>query len=101
MADDAKQCPWCGRWALKDRSCNYVFACGLAEDGRFVAGAGCGRSWCWACGKKLCGQYCDPVTGAKLRTGRESHDARCCPAEEGYIRSEYCEGGHDSHCERR
>ena len=29
MSTDAKQCPWCERWALKDTACNYIFACGL------------------------------------------------------------------------
>jgi hypothetical protein len=74
---EAKQCPWCGRWALKDASCNYVFGCGLTAEG-FVVGAGCGKSWCWRCGKKFCGVYCDPRTGALCPGRKESHDALCC-----------------------
>jgi len=35
---DAKQCPWCKQWALKDRSCNYIFACGLDDNGTFHKG---------------------------------------------------------------
>ena len=52
--NDAKQCPWCQRWCLKDNACDYIFACGLETRGTFVKGAGCGRSWCWRCGLKYC-----------------------------------------------
>ena len=38
---DAKQCPWCQRWCLKDAACDYIFACGLETKGTFVKGAGC------------------------------------------------------------
>ena len=96
-ASDAKQCPWCGRWALKDNACNYIFACGLATKGKFVVGAGCGKPWCFQCGKKFCGQYIDPDTGQKAG-GPESHDAECCKKEPGFKQEEYCPGGHNSHC---
>ena len=100
MATDAKQCPWCQRWALKDEACNYIFACGLQTNGKFIVGSGCGRSWCWHCTKKFCGQYIDPISGHKIGS-RESHDAECCIKEEGYVKEEYCEGGHNSHCAKR
>jgi ribosomal protein L32 len=100
-ADDvAKQCPWCGRYALKDNACAFVFACGLDVSG-FVVGAGCGRSWCWKCGKKFCGRYMDAETGRKLPDARESHDSDCCRREQGFAEAEFCPGGHNSHCERR
>ena len=51
--DDAKQCPWCARWCLKDAACAYVFACGLETTGTFHVGKGCGKSWCWTCGKSI------------------------------------------------
>jgi len=55
---DAKQCPWCDRWCLKDNACNYIFACGLATGASdFLIHHGCGKSWCFECGKKFCGQY--------------------------------------------
>lgn len=100
MTTDAKQCPWCERWALKDAACNYIFACGLETAGTFTVGAGCGRSWCWECGKKFCSVYIDPVTGRKAPTAKENHGA-CCAEEEGFSREAYCCGGHNSHCEKR
>lgn len=99
---DGKQCPWCGRWCLKDDACNYIFACGLDSGQGFVIGAGCGRSWCFQCGKKFCGQYMDPATGQKTTTlGMEHHNEHCCALEAGYRREEYCPGGHNSHCDVR
>ena len=92
---DARQCPWCERWCLKDDACNYIFACGLDNRG-FHKGYGCGKSWCWGCGKKFCGQYYDPVTGQKLAGAKDNHDSNCCPRGE-----EYCSGGCSSHCEKR
>lgn len=98
MSNDAKQCPWCARWCLKDTACNYIFACGLDTGRGFVVGSGCGRSWCWECGKKFCGQYHDAVNGRRTETARDNHDAGCCVKEEGYKREDYCVGGHNSHC---
>jgi len=100
-ASDAKQCPWCQRWALKDAACNYIFACGLATKGKFVIGAGCGKPWCWQCGKKFCGQYIDAATGEKIPGARENHDASCCKNEPGFKQEDYCPGGHNSHCGHR
>ena len=94
----AKQCPWCGRWALKASGCNYIFACGLDAEAGFVPGTGCGRPWCWSCGKRFCGRYLDAETGARLPGGREFHDARCCAQEEGFRPELFCPGGHNSHC---
>jgi len=97
---DAKTCPWCQRWCLKDNACNYIFACGLQTGSAgFVIGAGCGRSWCWGCGKKFCGLYYDQVTGLKLPEAKDSHDAICCLAEG--VKEEFCAGGCSSHCARR
>ena len=102
MSNDAKQCPWCERWCLKDNACNYIFACGLqSEKSKFEVGTGCGRSWCWECGKKFCGQYIDVSTGRKTPNARENHNKECCIQEKGFQQSEYCPGGHNSHCEKR
>lgn len=98
--DIAKQCPWCQQWCLKDNACNYIFACGLGSDGKFWIGGGCGRSWCWECGKKFCGVYINPSTGQKMAGGRTEHGA-CCSLEEGFKQEDYCPGGHNSHCEKR
>lgn len=98
--DIAKQCPWCERWCLKDYACNYIFACGLGTDGKFWIGAGCGRSWCWECGKKFCGVYINPSTGQKVTGGRTEH-GDCCSLEEGFEKEDYCPGGHNSHCLKR
>ena len=101
--DDAKMCPWCERWCLKDAACAYVFACGLEAGaaGKFRVGAGCGRTWCWECGKKYCTPYYDPVTGMRSAGARDSHDAGCCRQEVGFKQEEYCGGGHSSHCGKR
>jgi len=96
---DAKQCPWCARWCLKDDACNYIFACGLETTGKFVIGSGCGRPWCFQCGKKLCGLYIDPVTGKKIGN-RENHDT-CCRSDEEFCEEAYCPGGHNSHTAKR
>lgn len=99
---DAKQCPWCERWCLKDAACNYIFACGLQTNSNlFVVGTGCGRSWCWECGKKFCNVYIDPNTGVKTQVAKEFHDAHCCMQETGFIKKDYCAGGHNSHCPKR
>jgi len=99
---DAKQCPWCERWCLKDAACNYIFACGLqSKTNMFIVDTGCGRSWCWLCGKKFCGVYIDPVTGIKRGDAKENHDASCCKDEPGYRYEDYCVGGHNSHCDKR
>jgi len=100
-SDDAKQCPWCARWALKDAACNYIFACGLDSGRGFIKNNGCGRSWCWECGKKFCGQYYDPLTGQKLPGAKDIHDGACCQLEQGFSKETYCCGGHNSHCEKR
>lgn len=102
MSTDAKQCPWCERWALKDNACNYIFACGLQTGSSgFIVGSGCGRSWCWECGKKFCSIYIDSVSGIKLSNARESHNNICCQKEEGFTKDTYCCGGHNSHCPKR
>ena len=100
MSNDAKMCPWCQRWSLKDNACNYIFACGLETNGKFHIGAGCGRSWCWECAKKFCSQYIDPKTGNKTSVAKETHDS-CCANEPGFKKEDYCGGGHNSHCDKR
>jgi len=99
--NDAKQCPWCNRWCLKENACNYIFACGLETTNIFRLGAGCGRSWCWECGKKFCSIYYNAETGIKAPTARDMHDSHCCQREPNYKKDEYCPGGHNSHCESR
>ena len=100
-SDNAKQCPWCDRWCLKDGACDYVFSCGLDYTGTFVVGSGCGRTWCWTCGKKYCLPYHDATTGVRLPGAKNHHDAHCCKLEPGFEESEYCGGGHNPHCARR
>lgn len=97
---DPKQCPWCQRWCLKDDKCNYIFACGLEANGKFIIGAGCGSSWCWQCGKKFCGPYY-LSNGQKASTAKEMHDSHCCKKSSEFTQETFCEGGHNSHCEKR
>ena len=96
--NDAKQCPWCERWCLKDSNCNYIFACGLTENNVFVAG--CGKSWCWECGKKFCGQMYDPKNGKKI-SNKTNHGSCCKESKEFTNEQEFCGGGHNSHCGKR
>jgi hypothetical protein len=96
----AKQCPHCQRWALKDDACNYIFACGWTTNGTFQVGTGCGKSWCWECGKKYCGAYIDEHTGIKLSLAKDVHNS-CCAQEKGFTQENYCPGGHSTHCRKR
>lgn len=99
---DAKECPWCKRWCLKDANCNYIFACGLDEHNKFQKDMGCGRSWCFECGKRFCSFYYDSF-GNKCKDAKNNHD-QCCMKEMkdlGLSVSDYCPGGHNSHCEKR
>lgn len=98
---DGKQCPWCERWCLKDGACHYVFSCGLDFQGRFHVGEGCGRTWCWTCGKKYCTPYHDATTGEHMRTAKNTHTATCCTTETGFVPNDYCPGGHSAHCPAR
>lgn len=99
--NDARQCPWCQRWCLKDNACSYIFACGLDDKNVFHVGLGCGKSWCWECGKKYCGQYYDAVSGKMLPNAKNHHTGLCCKEEPGFKQEEYCPGGHSSHCGKR
>ena len=99
--DLAKQCPWCQRWCLKDNACAYIFACGLDQKDVFHKEQGCGKSWCWQCGKKYCGQYYDTTTGQKLPTAKDHHNAFCCREEEGFSEATYCGGSCSGHCAKR
>jgi hypothetical protein len=53
------------------------------------------------CGKKLCCQYLNPLTGRSGATARDQHDVACCRAAADFTEESYCPGGHNSHCERR
>ncbi len=75
--------------------------CGFMDDSNFRPGYGCGRSFCWTCGKKYCGAHYDALTGQKLSTFKATHDAVCCTLEKGFVQNEYCPGGHSSHCAPR
>ena len=101
MSNDAKMCPWCERWSLKDNACNYIFACGLDTKYGFMKGHGCGKSWCWGCGKKFCGQYYNQQTGVKMPGAKDNHDSICCTKEAGFKKEDFCAGGCSSHCAKR
>ena len=96
----AQQCPWCDRWALNGGACSFIYACGLDAEGTFHVGAGCGRSWCWECGKKYCGWYLNPADGHRVEIRRETH-GNCCQYEPGFTPDAYCAGGHSVQCAAR
>ena len=98
---DARPCPHCGRWAVKDAACNYV-VCGRARLGVLARAPdgealGCGRPWCFACGGKLCGRMFDTATG-RLEDPNEDHNHPPGTPCDG---PGYCPGGHNSHKEAR
>lgn len=96
-ADTARQCPWCGRWALKDRACNHV-VCGRDARG-FHVGTGCGRQYCFLCARRLCGRVYDPRTGRREVGVSESHQgtAHNPTPQDPCSGPLYCPGGHNSH----
>ncbi len=100
LPKDVKICPHCGEMFCKDENCTFVY-CGLGGDDVFRVGFGCGRSFCFACGKKYCGMHYDPKTGAKLTTYSSQHTNTCCLAEPGFQQDDYCPGGHSTHCATR
>lgn len=94
--EESMTCPWCLRPALKDRGCNFV-VCGRTCTG-FLVGGGCGRAWCFRCGKKLCGRMYDD-SGA-LVDSNEDHNVGGGhnPSEDDPCDGpDYCPGGHNSH----
>jgi len=98
LGPDGIECPFCGIGFVKDNNCMYV-TCGLGNV--FRVGYGCGRSFCFQCGKKFCGQHYDPETGLLALTYRDTHDAVCCTKEPDFSKDTYCPGGHNSHCSKR
>lgn len=97
---DVMFCPHCGELFCKDERCSFVF-CGLGGDNVFRVGFGCGKSFCYTCGKKYCGQHYDAKTGERLPSFRDKHDATCCRIEKGFQMDDYCPGGHSAHCSVR
>lgn len=95
LGDDAKECPHCGQYAMKDEHCNFV-VCGRDEHKRFQIGAGCGKPWCYQCGKKLCGQMYAKTTGVALNLD-ERHDHHSPATIAACSGTDYCPGGHNSH----
>lgn len=93
---NSKSCPWCGELCDKDTNCNWV-CCGFGADGVYRKFFGCGRQWCFQCGKKHCGQLFDPVTGARNTNVTTNHGTTCRCLDNG----EFCPGGHNSHAAPR
>lgn len=100
LPKDVKFCPHCGEIFCKDDNCSFVY-CGLGGDDVFRVGFGCGRCFCFTCGKKYCGFHYDPKTGSKLATFATQHNKQCCMSEPGFQQHDYCCGGHSSHCAKR
>jgi hypothetical protein len=94
---DAKQCPHCTRWCLKDTNCNYV-VCGRTSIGVFAWGQGCGRPFCFECGGKLCGLVYDHNNRDKPPSQDEDHNHYTDVVAQAICSSEgFCRGGHNSH----
>ena len=90
-----RSCPHCHRLAIKDDACNFVVCGRTARGFAFVNGEalGCGRPWCFQCGKKLCGRMYNPDTG-ETEDLNEDHNHPPGTVCDG---RGYCPGGHDAH----
>lgn len=69
---DIGECPHCGKtWAI-NKNTQYTI-CGLTNTG--FSWSGCGRDWCFKCGKKLCKIW---NTHQLFNTLNRHHDIHCC-----------------------
>ena len=94
-----RNCPHCGRVAIKDDACNYV-VCGRTGAGFALSAAGepmgCGRPWCFQCGGRLCGRmYAD---NGDLIDSNEDHNHDQDPVARAACSGPgFCPGGHNAH----
>lgn len=67
-----KDCPHCGRRRIGIDDVNYVI-CGYTNRG--YDWKGCGKDWCFKCGKKLCKNWKTDILFNKFN---RQHDNKCC-----------------------
>lgn len=66
-----KHCPHCNNKVLRDVRTTYI-VCGYPSDNTF---SGCGRDWCFKCGKKLCKKW---ESDQLYIETNQFHDGECC-----------------------
>lgn len=85
-----KNCPHCSHANYVDSSTSYI-VCGYGNKG--YDWKGCGKDWCFICGKKLCKSWNNNMLFNKLN---RYHDNKCCKAHSHKSKStilyedEYC-----------
>jgi hypothetical protein len=72
--DISKNCPHCGYTKTTGKEENYVI-CGYDVNINGLDPKGCGRDWCFTCGKLLCKEW--PEHSLFLE-GNRYHNKRCC-----------------------
>jgi hypothetical protein len=70
--NNAKHCPHCNQLNFNETNTSYII-CGYSNRG--YDWKGCGRDWCFACGKKLCKSWNHNLLFNKLN---RHHDSKCC-----------------------
>ena len=68
----SKKCPHCSKLLFKNDKNSYVI-CGYTSKG--FDWKGCGRDWCFDCGKKLCKKWSLDMLFNRLN---RYHDSKCC-----------------------
>lgn len=68
-----KHCPHCGKREKYQSSAPTYIICGYYDKG--FDWVGCGRDWCFRCGKKLCKVWADNELFVK---NNRFHNERCC-----------------------
>jgi len=68
----AKKCPHCGHECITSKNTNYVI-CGYGING--YDWNGCGKDWCFQCGKKLCKTW---EHDQLFVISNRKHNIKCC-----------------------
>jgi DNA-directed RNA polymerase subunit N (RpoN/RPB10) len=80
-----KFCPHCKYKQYASNTTNYII-CGYDDNGNGRDLEGCGRDWCFKCGKMLCKKWDDDELYVKIH---RVHDSRCCKRYAQYIDKDY------------
>jgi len=81
----SKQCPHCGRQITKMSNETYII-CGYSNPSKGFDWKGCGKDWCFVCGKKLCKSWnIDTLYDQQNRT----HNTKCCKTFANKFKEDY------------
>lgn len=79
----SKLCPHCNQKTYGSDSCSYII-CGYNNRG--FDWKGCGRDWCFTCGKKLCKSW--NVNSLFNKMNRQ-HNSKCCKSYASKMQFKY------------